>query len=331
MQKYIHWAGWILLWGFLTTGYGQADLARVEEEIGVLQRHLASLQSGSRTLQLRSDSLAAVINTIKSAPSPGFWERRKLERLLREFQDLATARERNLREQTQSANTLNHRAQWLENRYTQVIDSLLQSSDGAAPLARAELAGRIQGLRERRSGLISGHSRSTPFLPRPEIEILAGDLPEEIEAKADFLRSRAERIQQQAGRLQQRIRDVRAETALRKKMNDLIADVRLFDQHDETIRSTATPSVTMDRVPDGFKAGTDWTEVFSSQGLTAPADDLLRVDIRSLSEQDADAYIRALESERRILSSRADSLASSARRFDLEAQELRRTLGGERE
>ncbi len=310
----------------ISLGYGQADLPRLEGDISLVQRQLSLLQTENQKLQLQSDSLAMLINTLKTAPTMGFLERRKLERLLRESQDLASAREYNLHEQRQQNNHLGQIVATLLNRYDAVIDSLVKVAEESGDLSRVETASRIQTLRARRSSLNAQSANSGQSLQRPELALQPHDLPEEIEAKADFLRDRADRLRQQERTLEQRIQDVRAETTLRKKMNDLITDMRLFDQQDEAIRSGTLTSSPSERPAYGDKAGADFSEALTGQTMMTSADHLLRVDIRALSEQDTDAYIRQLEAERKRLSSRADSLINNARQFDLEAQKQRQSF-----
>ncbi len=310
----------------LSIGYGQADLSRLEQGIRLAQERLKVLQTENQNLQLQSDSLAIFINTLKTAPTMGFLERRKLERLLRDSQDLASAREHNLHEQKQQKNHLEQIVATLLKRYDAVIDSLVQVAERSGDVSRVETASRIQTLRARRSSVNAQSANPGQSLQRPELALQPNDLPEDIEVKAEFLRDRADRLRQQERTLERRIKDVRAEKTLRKKMNDLVTDVRLFDQQDEAIRAGTMTTPTSERPAYGDKAGSTFSDPAPGHAMTTPADYLLRVDIRALSEQDTDAYIRELEAERKRLSSRADSLIDNARQFDLEAQKQRQSF-----
>jgi hypothetical protein len=308
-------------------GFALGQIA-LEENLYTAQDRLLLLQRESLALAAAGDSLAQQIRLLKGEEPLNFFERRRLDKALRDAQDLAVSREVNLRALTEQRGEEVRFARALDERYAAVIDSLLKAADRIAPAQRHELSAQAERLRSRRAALQSLLMGDLPASsPAPAIALKSGDLPDEIRAKADLLRDREDQLRRQVLQLERRTGQVKQETSLRKKMADLVADVSLFEQRDETAQ-LASRSVAAEATNDfGGKAGVEISrESLVSMDLASPADQLLRVDLRSLSAEDADQLLRDLEGQRRRLILRADSLAIQARQFDAEADKLRDTL-----
>lgn len=295
-----------------------------EQALDELQRRLLVLQQENTALAVASDSLALEIQQQKGGEPLNFFARRRLESALRRAQDLASRREENLRRQTRLQTEIVGRAAVLDSSYALQIDSLLARSGRLQGGQRQLMAVQVQDLRSRRAALqeilAAGPVGQTAA---GAIRISPGDLPEEITAKADLLRSREEQLRAQAQSLERRAGQVKQESALRKKMADLVSDVSLFEQRDETVQHAG-------RSPE---SGVGVTTEKGGVGVldqpqnlmeaASPAEQLLRLDLRNLSAEDTDQLLHELEGQRRMLLLRADSLASRALQFDAEAGRLR--------
>lgn len=327
-----------LLWAvlfliiFFTAGAATVRAQDAEETgLAAARGRLDDLEQQSHRLSASADSLAQQINELKRDEQRNFFARLRLEQALRRAQDLTRDREENLAAQAEARASLQRRARALDERYTVLIDSLGQALEPAAPSARQELALRVEQLRSRRAalqGLLAG--RPDDSAAAAGIVISPGDLPDEIAAKAALLREREKILREQIALLERRRGQLRQETALRRKMADLVADVSLFEPRDETSqRLTRAPGMDI-AVEGGDKRGQ--TGVGTPDGspfsvdMAATADPLLRPDVRLASPEDSEQRLQELEMQRRTMLERADSLAVRARQFDAAAARLRSTL-----
>jgi hypothetical protein len=306
---------------------GQSGMERVFSE---MQNRLHLLEQENRTLTAASDSLAHEIQLLKSREPLNFFERRRLESALRDAQALGSRREDTLRNQATLRSETARLAVLLDEYYGVQIDSLLREADRATALQRQEITLQAERLRSRRAAIQFPLTTTTSGVPPAgAITIKSTDLPEEIDAKAVLLRVREEQFRRQVRILERRTGQVRQENALRKKMTDLMTDVALFEQRDETAqiasrnmtsdRTTGAESVDKGRLDFGDNSP-------AAPDMASPADHLLHVDIRTLSAEDTDQLLRELEGQRRILLQRADSLANQAEKFEGEADSLRAIL-----
>ncbi|HOT95746.1 MAG TPA: hypothetical protein PLG50_03315 [bacterium] len=309
----------VLIYGS-AAGLGQSKLAQGYDE---LQQRLRVLQQQNAALTAASDSLAVEIQRQKEGEPLNLFARRRLERALRSAQELARRREENLRLQSGLQMELAHRAAALDSCYAAAIDSLLKT---AGPLQGSQRQ-KVEDLRSRRTALQGVLSSGTGGLDLVgSVRINPNDLPEEITVKADLLRAREGQLRAQAQSLARRAGQIKQEGALRKKMADLVSDVSLFEQRDEmTQRTNRSPESEISTATNKGNVSIRG-EPGTVMEPASPAEQLLRLDLRSLSTEDADVLLHELESQRRMLLMRADSLAVRALHFDAEAERLRTQL-----
>ena len=310
---------------FAGIAFSQSEL---EADLMAVQSRLSALRQEQRMLDATADSLAKQIQLLKEGEAHNFLGRRRLEGALREAQVLAARQEENQRAQTAQFDEEQRCARALDDMYTVLIDSLLRAVDRVTPAERRDLASRAKELRDHRAAL-------QPLLLRnlavpsyaPDLNLNSAVLPEDIKARADLLRDREDQLRRQLLQLERRSGQIRQESALRKKMADLVTDVSLFEQRDETAKLSLRSygSVKVDGFDRGGEIGTAGVQQVEVD-LALPAEPLLRTDLRTPSSGDADQLLREIDEQCRILRQRADSLANQARLFDAEAEKLRAIL-----
>ncbi|HNW60670.1 MAG TPA: hypothetical protein PKI62_13405 [bacterium] len=328
LQLYRHGLWLRLLLFLLCTGtaglWGQTGLERSYAE---LQRQLLALRQENGALMVASDSLALEIQQLKSSEPLSFFARRRLESALRRAQELASRREENLSAQLGLQGEAARLAVRLDDWYAARIDSLLEAAGRMSGSQRQETAAQVEPLRRRKAALQEALNSVAGALPPPgALNIRNTDTPGEIAAKADLLRTREGQVRAQAQLLERRAGQVRQESALRKKMADLVSDLSVFEQRDETAQRVSRSEgsgVTTSTEKSGSSFGPESGVLVER---ASPADQLLRLDLRTLSAEDTDLLLRELEGQRRVLLQRADSLATRARSFDAEVERLRDQL-----
>ena len=161
-------------------------------------------------------------------------------------------------------------------------------------------------------------------------------MPREIEAKADFYRDRGDIYRQKAAEIEHRIGHLKNETKLRRRMAEMVDDIRLFDQRDEPFAASSTN----DNSDGGMRMATpddiqDYSEYFyNADGMKGvgntlrlyEVEQLMNLDFHALPHYDAEEYISRLETEKLLLLDAADSLSTIARNYEEKAKELRQSL-----
>jgi len=295
----------------------QISTAGLEKDLRAQLALLQALDAGIAANTSQSDSLAGLINRLKK-PDLSYLERGKMEKWLAESQEMADARQKKLAQRKTLGDQVALLAAQLDQRYAALIDSLVQVACN-----NADMTARLQAFRAKRHDLLRLLIiPEDPLLGAP-VQETTGQMPEEIEARAGLLRDREDKLRQRAGAADARIKQVRQELALRKKMAELLDDVRLFDQRDEAVAVTsktareATVDVGSTKGYGGAGEGAQTVEV------AAPMERLLQQDVRSLSPEEVEAYLMQLERERQKWLVQADSLERAAVEHDRRALELR--------
>jgi hypothetical protein len=286
------------------------------------ERMQARLERDS--LQQRIDSLAVVIYDYKSVERQGYFEKRKLQNYLRESLQLSDQ----LQDVQLKMNHLGEQISKLSNRlllrYDRQIDSLMQHASH-----EAEWVQEISELQQKRQQLQKWLEPDQPVHSVYDIEILETDTPEEIDLKVSFYRDQARRLLEQADQMNEQIDRIRQENRIRQRMSDLVDDVTLFAQNDESIvvenppeRITTEYAGPIGNPDDSFRESGE-NKTFDQSLITEPAS---TPDIQNMAPQELDRYIRILENQEQRYSRLADSLRQMADKYEKEAEKLRNSL-----
>ncbi len=286
------------------------------------ERMQARLERDS--LQQRIDSLAVVIYEYKSLKSQGYLEKRKLKNFLRESVQLSDQ----IQEVQLKSNHLDEQISSLSDRlllhYDRKIDSLIQH-DSREP----EWARRVSELQQKRRYLQKWLEPDQPVESNYDIDILETDTPEEIDLKVLFYRDQARRLVEQADQMNDQIDRIRQENRIRQRMSDLVDDVTLFAQNDESIvvenppeRITTEYAGPIGHPEDSFRESGE-NKIWDQSLIAEPAG---TPELQNMAPQELDRYIRILEDQEQRYSRLADSLRQMADKYEKEAEKLRNSL-----
>ena len=325
-----------------TAGPGAARdrISATEQQLLRLQTALDSLNAQAEEIRVRSDSLSTLISNLKAKEKLGFFERRRLEKLLQESLHITARREKVMTARKELQQQLKQIRNELLSLYEGAVDSLLHELESRKNLSGQEkkvLAGKIRFYQNKSQRLTQGAVSAVGLSLREELKVEPTDTPIEIEAKADFYRDMGDKLKKQASLIEARIKKVRQEATLRKRLAQFIDDVQLFDSQDEPVATSGTSSYatagSFDKMGPaenmtGFNARESVALSGSSvSGVLITTDRLLRYDLNRMSPDDMESYLFKLEKEKRKLLSTADSLKHVAASYDEQAQKLRDSLG----
>ena len=326
--------GWVIL--LVGPALAQQEMKSLERQLTQVQAAQDSLAQRMAELKRQADSLATRIADIRSREPLGFVERRRLDGLLKKSQELTARQEAALERRTELERQSQSLRVRLRKLYDARIDSIMSRLDrpqGVSRVERERLGLEIRLLRAKRAALDTPEARRlvSPSSENPDFEQTA--MPQNIEARAVFFRDREDRYRAKAMELEARIARVREETRLRKRLAEMVDDVRLFDSRDEAVRpeKSATRVATQDFAEAGKRGFDSWSNADYMIGIgntlaIKRADQLLSLDFWTLPAYDIGDYLRDLDAEKKRLLAAADSLAALAKEYEQKAQQLRQSV-----
>lgn len=305
-------------WGNARTQEG--NILELETRLARLDSTRQVLEDERRRLSERLASVAGEIRALRDQHELNYFEHQRLQRLLKDSQSL-----------TRRMEAMDAEQQSLAQRYEAIGRQLLKLYEAEIRKRLDRLEGReaepqeieaLQRLRARRDTLqqaLAPQDLTQVRIPRLEIE--PGDSPTDLGQKADLLKDQEEKLRHLAIRVREQMDDLREELQLRRRLDDLVTDVALFDQQEEALGNLTSGSSTVElNAPD--------TEVRGTRSVSRRPPELLLVaemdlDVSRLSRDDLQAVLEQLQAQRQRVESLADSLAARAEKF-YEAAEQRK-------
>jgi hypothetical protein len=308
-----------------------SDALDLDKTYDAIQAELTQLQALNSRLRHRADSLAVVINELKQQQEIGYFERVRLESLLKKSQKLSETIEQNATKSKQLKDERYQLGTELIGMYSYRIDSLLllvQSKNGSS---REKLLQRIQELRQKRFVLERENIPAVADIPATDrLTVEESDTPEEIEAKRTYYLDQSEKLKQRAALLQEKMSRVQKETKLRRRMADLVEDVRLFDQSDEPYAFSSSDAVFADDGLDQQREYVNAPVAGGKENDRVPSrlefERVLTVNTGTLSIYQVDQYISLLEGEEKKYLAISDSLRRVADQYAEQAETLRQSI-----
>jgi DNA repair exonuclease SbcCD ATPase subunit len=308
-----------------------SDALDLDKTYDAIQAELTQLRALNARLQHQADSLAAAISELKQKQEISYFERSRLENLLKKSQTLSEIMEQNaakierLEEKRQELGTQ------LIGSCSFKIDSLLSLLQTESGSSKEQLLQRIQSLRQKRSLLERENIPTVAEIPSADrLTVEESDTPEEIEAKRIYYLDQSEKLKQRAALLQEKMTRVRKETNLRRRMADLVEDVRLFDQSDEPYALSSSEAVAARDGTDQQKEYVNSPIGEGREGETVPSrlefERVLTVNTGALSIYQVDQYIDLLEGEEQKYLAISDSLRRVADQYAQQADKLRQSI-----
>ncbi|MCI0493641.1 hypothetical protein L0Z72_01430 [candidate division KSB1 bacterium] len=294
------------------------DLAKQNEK--QLSVHIASLQIEKSNLLHQSDSLAALIQQLKSKQDLNIFQRRRLEQLLKSSQEL----DQNITEIDQNIDKLDREHQTVLNEliswYDVKIAKMVNSGQGKKlSQSQAEQLSRWHLERNEYLKKVKQNQIRLQFSKAIEIEQL--DSYQTIKQKADLVKDQEDKARKQIKLVDKRVKELQGELKLRNRMNELIADTYLMDQPTEKLLPQNQPRGAND---NASYSETDKSVRAQSSGSFDIVDNLLlKSDVSGISNLDLESHIRNLQQMKTRLSQSADSLRTVADQFYQAAEKKR--------
>ncbi|MGQ9852501.1 MAG: hypothetical protein ACUVTG_03770 [Candidatus Oleimicrobiaceae bacterium] len=297
---------------------------------GLAQGKADSLEATARAYEQRlmdmeREKAQAVANFEKAAQrvhrlkeqKQGFVQRHRLEHALRELQVLAQTVEglENQLRELRAARDSTLIALWAH--YDEQASKLAKSLEKELPhlteTERLERARDLAALRRKRAE-VSGRLTVVPVAPNslPRWALSPEEDYRRLEDKAALLLDRAFRLREEAAVAGKRLKQLREEIALRQRLNELVNDVALFDQHDETITPLAKRA---EMVPTEFTSDTrsGLGSTTGAHAVVAPTARPWSADPAQLSSAEAELFMRQLQAEKARLVALAGTLEARSR------------------
>jgi hypothetical protein len=301
----------------------EKELTRLEE---------AMLQTGNQRTALTRDvaAYAKEIDNLKAEKSLSYFQQQRLERLLKDSQDI-----------TRKIEKLDSELQSLQKSYVRTGNKLVALYDAEisknvkqlenqqlASGRQRELLADIERLRVR-SESVKERFRETKIAAHkiPRLQIEADDSPKQIEQKADLLKDQEDKLRASATKIEKQAKELKGEVELRNRMNDLVTDLSMFDQQEEALGNVNTFDV-QDIGGDGTSEEFAGPTTGRGQiGLTVESGLLVGqkdFDFSTLSPEQLEDVIASLKKQEERMKAQADSLAQQAELFYKAAQDMKK-------
>ncbi len=320
----------ILLWSLAANGLAQGKADSLEALARAYEQHLANMERERTQAVANFEKAAQKVNRLKEQKQ-SFVQRRRLEHALRDLQVLADSIEdlENQLRELRAARDSTLVALW--SYYDEQVSKLAESLDREIPrLSETERLERVRALSALRRKRAEVSSRLTVIPAAPDSLPRWALSPEgdyrRLEDKAALLLDRASRLRQDAAAVDKRLKELREEMGLRQRLNELVSDVALFDQHDETITPLAKSG---GMVPTDFAWDTrsGFESTTGTQAVVAPTARLWGADPAQLSSAEAELFMRQLQAEKSRLMALADTLEARSHVLAQKAAQLRSSQG----
>ena len=293
------------------------DLAKQNEK--QLSAHIESLQIEKSNLLHQSDSLATLIQQLKSKQDLNIFQRRRLEQLLKSSQVLdqsIVAIAQNIdKSDREHQSVLRELLSWYDGQIAKRIDS-----GQGKKLAEAQ-AEQLSKLTLERNGYLKKiKQHEIQFQLSKPIAIDQSDSYQTIKQKADLLKDQEDKARKQVKLVDKRVKELQSELKLRNRMNELIADTYLMDQPTEKFLPQSQARGANYNIEF---SETDKARAQSSASFDAVDNLLLKADVSGISNLDVESQIRNLLQIKVNLSQSADSLRTVADQFYQAAEKKR--------
>ena len=298
----------------------QSDITSLEQKEQQLSGQLESLQIEKSTFLHQSDSLAVLIQQLKSKEDLNIFQRRRLEQLLKSSQEL----DQNITDNDQKIERLDREQQALFREliawYDGQIAKMMNSGKGKK-LSQSEAQQLTEWSAERNQYLKKIRQNQIQFQISKPIAIEESDSYQTVNQKADLVKDQEDKVRRQVKLMDKRVTELQRELKLRSRMNELIADTYLMDQPTEKLLPQNQPRGAND---NAAFTETDKAARAQSSGSFDIVDNLLlKTDVSGISNLDLESYIRNLQQMKMRLSQSADSLRVVAKQFYQAAEKKR--------
>ncbi len=267
----------------------ETDINLLQQQEQQLSTQIELLQIEKTKLLHQSDSLAVLIQQLKSNQDMNIFQRRRLEQLLKSSQEF-----------NQKISEIDQSMAKLDREHQTILGELILWYDGQI----AKMIDSAQGKK----------------LSQAQVEQLASDSYQTMKQKADLLKDQEDKARKQIKLVDKRVKELQSELKLRNRMNELIADTYLMNQPTEKL---LPQNQARGANENASYAGTDKSTTQSSASFDAVDNLLLKADLSGISNLDLESQVRNLQQMKVRLNQSADSLRIVADQFYQAAEKKR--------
>ena len=294
---------------------------------GAFERHFSEIDASiSKKVQQRNElSRELQLNDqrfqeLRKDESLNYFQRQKLENLLRRSQDLANQIEAIDLTLQQLESDLQKSGKKLIRMYDKEIKEKLASIESAQLKSemKQETIRQVEVLRVKkdaiREKIDDGELKQIQI---STVKIEPDDAAQTIEQKADLLKDQEEKIRRQSQKLRLKIVDLQEEQELLNRIDDLMTDLALFDQQEEILSNLDGNGTERDALSSADNTSQE-SGLRELQNSFVTQKDF---DFSSLSPVELEDVIQLLKEQELRSQILADSLGRQAERFYQKARE----------
>ena len=310
----------------LTKLYSQeSSIINLENEFSQIGLSISQLSNQRQKLSEQIQSYAIEIQELKNKDNINYFQRQKLERLLKDSQDLSKEIEK-IDSKLQSLNKLYRKT---GNQLIRLYDSDINKGlkkleeNQLSPELRQNLILKIEALRAKKEDVkrkIAPDDLRELRLLRLKIE--PEDTPKQIRQKADLLKDQEDKIRSLTNQINRQTNELQKELEIRTRIGEFVTDLALFDQQEEALGDVNVSEEALNVVRENEPA-TDFTmdPKFIQENLLVGQRNF---DFSSLSSEQLEDVIYNLKESQSRLHALADSLAQQADAFYKAEQEMKK-------
>lgn len=325
----------LLYWGILiltilitplASLYSQdSSIINLENEFSKIGSSISQLSSQRQKLSELVQAYATEIQELKNKDKINYFQRQRLEGLLKDSHDLSKQIE-TIDSEVQSLNKLYRKTgNQLIRLYDSDINKTLKDLEKKelSPELRQNLIVKIEALRAEKEDVkrkIAPDDLREFRLLRLKIE--PEDTPKQIRQKADLLKDQEDKILSLTNQINRQTNELQKELEIRTRIGEFMTDLALFDQQEEALGDVNVSEEALNVVRENQPA-TDFTmdPKFIQENLLVGQRNF---DFSSLSSEQLEDVIDNLKESQSRLHALADSLAQQADAFYKAEQEMKK-------
>lgn len=312
------------------------EIKSLEKALQETEVTLQSLTKQRADLNSRANELAVEILKLKNQKDTGYFQRQRLENLLKGSQELAREIEKLDSEIFSTNQKLQLQCGQLIDLYEQELTRLINELKNKKldKTAKKELMFQLGVIKEKRE-LVQARIELgiQEIIELNHLALESGDNPRQMREKAEWLRDQEKKLRTNADEIERIIKNLKDEIEIRDKMVELEQDLAIFSHRDEPLKASETPQTSDERIGNDktFNWNFQQLDPLTQQNIAARNNAYLQLpmtskssirplfpnlsikrDATELSVQDIQTYILNLENRKKLLISTADSLKSRA-------------------
>lgn len=311
--------GFTLLFLLTANVLAQDSIRALESQFAEIDSAISDLENKKNILNGELQQKAAQISELKSKSHLSYFQRQKLENLLKESQDLSI-RMTNLDSEIRKMNQeLVKTGNELSSAYDIEIKKSLKNLEtrNLSQEYRKTILQNVEVLRRKKETIKNRTGpEDTIEIRVSKLRIEPDDTPKQIKQKADLLKDQEDKFRRLASRLRFQKEELTKELDLRNRIGELVTDLALFDQQEEILGNLSTAEGGSRVAVDN--ASSPDPEI--TQGALASESNLVFVgqkdfDFSTLSTDQLEEIIESLINQEKQAEVKADSLGKQAETF----------------